>query len=102
MRAAHRTIGLGQGVQEPFHFRLFERRVHLDRRVARGGRRDFRLQCFNRNRRVFALDAIENFGEQFVSIGRANPGGHGLDRHAFRTHGLDFKSVREQFFRDLF
>src|SRR6266550_3483791 len=43
VRTAHRAIGFRQRVQQPFHFRLFERHVHLDRRVARRGRRDFCL-----------------------------------------------------------
>src|SRR6267378_6547936 len=37
VRATHWAIGFRQRVQQPFHFRLFERHVHFDRRVAGGG-----------------------------------------------------------------
>src|SRR5580765_2895571 len=36
VRAAHRTIRFRKRAKQPFHFRLIERHVHLDGRVARG------------------------------------------------------------------
>src|ERR1700675_2861742 len=45
--AAHGTIGLGQGAEQPFHFRLVERRVDFYGGVAGGGGGDFGLQRFD-------------------------------------------------------
>src|SRR6266436_5896718 len=65
VRAAHRAIGFCKRGEQPFHFRLVERHVDFDRRMARGRRRNFCLQRFDGNGCVFALDAVENFRQKF-------------------------------------
>src|SRR5438034_4758338 len=68
-----------------------------------GGRRgDFRLQRFDGNRSIFALDAVKNFAKEFFGVGRRDPGGHGLNRHALWTHQLDLEAVRTEFLGDSF
>src|SRR5579864_8095389 len=93
VRAAHGAIGLGEGSEEPFHFRLVERHVDFDGRVARGRRGDFGLQRFDGDGRVFALDAVENFGEEFFGVAARDARGSGLDGDAARAHEFDFKTV---------
>src|SRR6266851_3639206 len=102
VRTAHRTIGFRQRVQEPLHFRLFERHVHFDRRMTCGRGGDFRLQGFDGNCSVFALDAVQNFSEQLFRVGRSHARRDGLDRHAFGSHWLHFKAIRRQLLRDFF
>src|ERR1700737_2474731 len=71
VRTAHRRFRFCKFRQQPLHFCLIERHVHLDRRVARGRRRNFCLQRIHGDRRVFALYAIKNFHQQPL---RAPPG----------------------------
>src|SRR5712692_6873127 len=91
--AAHGAIGFGEGGQEPFHFCLVERHVDFDGGVARGGGGDFGLQRFDGDGGIFALDAVENFREQFFRVAAGDAGGSGLNRYAARAHGLDFETV---------
>ena len=102
VRAAHRAIGFGEGAEQPFHFCLVERHVDFDGGVTRGGRRDFRLQRFDGNRGVFALDAVENFGQKLFGVAVGYARGNGLDRDAARTHGFDLEAVGAKALRQFF
>src|SRR6267378_7691202 len=66
--AAHGAIGFGEGGEKPFHFGLVERHVDFDGGVAGGGGGDFGSQGFDGDGGVFALDAVENFGEEFFGV----------------------------------
>src|SRR3984957_7103745 len=59
--AAHRVLGLGQFAEQPFHLLRVERRIYFDRRVARRGSRNLRLQRIDRDGLVLARDTVENF-----------------------------------------
>jgi len=66
---------------------MFQRHVHFDRRMASGRRRDFRLQRFNRNRGILALDAVEisrsSFSASAAPTPPALPESHAL--HSMRS-----------------
>src|SRR5580704_15528782 len=47
MRTTHRTIRFRQRPKQPFHFRLIQRHIYFDRRVARRRSRNLRLQSIN-------------------------------------------------------
>src|SRR6266849_2842576 len=89
--AAHGAIGFGERGEEPFHFCLVERHVYFYGGVAGGGGGNFGLQRFDRDGGVFALDAVENFGEEFFSVAAGDAGGRGLNGYAARAHEFDFK-----------
>src|SRR5229473_2748679 len=91
--AAHGAIGFGEGGEKPFHFGLVERHIDFDGGVARGGGGDFGLQCLDGDGGVFALDAVENFGEELLRVVRSDSRGSGLNGDAARAHGLDFETV---------
>src|SRR6202790_1859733 len=98
--ATHRAIGFGEGGEEPFHFGLVERHVDFDGSVAGGRSGNFGLQRFDGDGGVFALDAVENFGEEFFRVAASDACGRGLNRHAARAHGLDFETVGAYLFGD--
>src|SRR6266852_3577851 len=100
--AAHGAIGFCEGGEEPFHFGLVERHVDFDGGVARGGGGDFGLQRFDGDGGIFALDAVENFREQFFRVAAGDAGRSGLNRYAARAHGLDFETVGAELFGDFF
>src|SRR6267378_5807801 len=93
VRAAHGAIGFGEGREEPFHFCLVERHVDFDGGVAGRGGGDFGLQRFDGDGGVFALDAIENFSEEFFGVATGNASGGGLDGYAARAHWFYFETV---------
>src|SRR5215471_10959457 len=68
MRTTHGAIRLCQRTQQPLHLRLVQRHVHFNRRVARCGCRNLRLQGIDRKRGVFALDSINNFDQQMFRV----------------------------------
>src|SRR6266404_1915667 len=100
--AAHGAIGFGEGGEEPFHFCLVERHVDFDGGMAGGGGGDFGLQRFDGDGGVFALDTVENFGEEFFGVAAGNARGSSLNRYAARAHGLDFEAVGTELFSDFF
>src|SRR5579871_5428826 len=100
VRAAHGAISFCERVEQPFHFCVIERHVHLNGGVASGGRGDFRLKRFDGDGGVFAVDAVENFGEKFFGVGCLDASRHGLNSDAARAHGLNFETVGRQFFCD--
>ena len=102
VRAAHRAIGFGESCEEPLHFCLIERHVDLDRGVTSGAGGDFGLQRFDRDRGVFAFDAVENFGQQLFGVGSRNTRGNGLNRYAARAHGFDLETIGGEFVGDFF
>ena len=100
VRAAHGAVGFGERVEKPFHFCVVERHIDFDGGVAGGGRGDFRLERFDGDRGVFAVEAVENFGEEFFGVGVLDSGWDGLDGDAARAHGFDFETVGGHFFGD--
>ena len=102
MRTTHRVIRFREGPEQPFHFRLVERHVHFDGRVASSRCSDFRLQRINRNRSILALQPIEDFPQQMFRVVRSNPRRHSLNRNTLWPHRFDFKSIRSQFLTNFF
>ena len=50
---------------------------------------------------IFALDAIEDFEQQALGIGRCDSGGRGLNGDAARAHERDFEAVGRELVGDL-
>src|SRR6266852_3786463 len=96
--AAHGAIGFREGGEEPFHLCLVEWHVDFDGGVAGGGGGNFGLQRFDGDGGVFALDAVENFGEEFFGVAAGDACGRCLDRNAARAHRPDFEAVGAQLF----
>src|ERR1700685_77218 len=101
VRAAHGILGFCEFAEKPFHFGVVQRSVHFDRRMARSGSSDLRLQRIDRNRLILSRNPIENFAQQLLCVPAGDARGRGLDRDASRAHQLSFETVRAQLVPDL-
>jgi len=69
--------------------------------MARRGRSDFRLQRFDRNRGIFALDAVENLSKQFLGVGSDHSAGTAWMATLFGPC-FDFEAVGGQLLGNFF
>ncbi len=100
MWARHRVIGLGEFGQQPFHLVLFQRHVHLDRRMAGDRSRNSGTYLFQIQRLLFARELIQQFMQHILDRGCFHSRRGDFHRNAARAKWLGLESIAGQFIRN--
>src|SRR5215469_5327728 len=101
MWTAHGTVGLGQLLEQPLHFGLFERHVDFDGGVAGDRSSDLCANLLQIEGLLFALELLEDLVQHVLDFRRRNARRCSLHRDGANAEGLDLEAVVIELVRDL-
>src|SRR5215469_11596114 len=101
MWTAHGTVRLGQLLEQPLHFVLFERHVDFDGGVAGDRSSDLCANLLQIEGLLFALELLEDLVQHVLDFRRGNARRCGLHRDGANAEGLDLEAVVIELVRDL-